>query len=71
VLHQRDRDHQQQTQQHGRDQRKANPKKQEAVLADQQKKWPAQELRRWIYGGGRVLPGLVERRNAEVLMLLL
>ena len=31
----------------------------------------ARELRRWIYGGGRVLPGLVERRNAEVLMLLL
>ena len=30
----------------------------------------AQELRRWIYGGGRVLPGLVERRNAEGLMLL-
>ena len=30
----------------------------------------AQELRRWIYGRGRVLPGLVERRNAEGLMLL-
>ena len=30
----------------------------------------AQELRRWIYGGGRVLPGLVGRRNVEVLMLL-
>lgn len=25
----------------------------------------AQELRRWIYGGGRVLPGLVLRREAE------
>ncbi len=30
----------------------------------------AQELRRWIYGGGRVLPGLVGRRNVESLMLL-
>jgi lysozyme len=26
----------------------------------------ARELRRWIYGGGKVLPGLVVRRNAEV-----
>lgn len=25
----------------------------------------AQELRRWVYGGGRVLPGLVLRRDAE------
>ena len=25
-----------------------------------------QELRRWVYGGGRVLPGLVARRQAEV-----
>ena len=25
----------------------------------------ATELRRWIYGGGKVLPGLVRRRNAE------
>ena len=25
-----------------------------------------QELRRWVYGGGRVLPGLVVRREAEV-----
>jgi lysozyme len=25
----------------------------------------AQELRRWVYGGGRVLPGLVARRHAE------
>jgi len=24
------------------------------------------ELRRWIYGGGYVLPGLVARRAAEV-----
>ena len=27
---------------------------------------PAQELRRWVYGGGRVLPGLVARRQAEI-----
>ncbi len=26
----------------------------------------AQELRRWVYGGGRVLPGLVARRQAEI-----
>jgi len=25
----------------------------------------AQELRRWIYGGGKVLPGLVTRRETE------
>ena len=30
----------------------------------------AQELRRWIYGGGRALLGLVGRRNVESLMLL-
>jgi Phage lysozyme len=29
----------------------------------------AQELRRWVYGGGRVLPGLVIRREAETLLL--
>jgi lysozyme len=29
-----------------------------------------QELRRWVYGGGKVLPGLVTRREAEVLLLL-
>lgn len=28
------------------------------------------ELRRWIYGGGRVLPGLVARRTREVELLL-
>ena len=29
--------------------------------------WPSarQELRRWVYGGGKVLPGLVDRRQAE------
>ena len=30
----------------------------------------AQELRRWVYGGGKVLPGLVTRREAEVSLLL-
>lgn len=36
-----------------------------------QRDWPAAatELRRWIYGGGRVLPGLVVRREAEAAML--
>mgnify|MGYP000559868578 CR=1 FL=1 len=36
-----------------------------------QRDWPgaAQELRRWVYGGGRVLPGLVIRREAETLLL--
>lgn len=29
----------------------------------------AQELRRWIYGGGRVLSGLIIRRNAEAAFL--
>jgi lysozyme len=37
-----------------------------------QRDWPsaAQELRRWIYGGGKVLPGLVTRREAEAVWLL-
>ena len=32
-----------------------------------QRDWIAagQELRRWVYGGGKVLPGLVARRTAE------
>lgn len=30
----------------------------------------AVELHRWVYGGGRVLPGLVVRRQAEVDLLL-
>ena len=32
--------------------------------------WAAagQELRRWVYGGGKVLPGLVTRREAEMLL---
>lgn len=28
-----------------------------------------QELRRWVYGGGKVLPGLASRRNDECLLL--
>lgn len=37
-----------------------------------QRDWIAvvQELRRWVYGGGKVLPGLVTRREAEVALLL-
>ena len=33
-----------------------------------QQDWPGagQELRRWVYGGGRVLPGLCARRQAEI-----
>jgi lysozyme len=30
----------------------------------------ATELRRWVYGGGRVLPGLVARREAECRLTL-
>lgn len=37
-----------------------------------QRDWIAagQELRRWVYGGGKVLPGLVARRGAEAVMLV-
>lgn len=37
-----------------------------------QRDWTAAatELRRWVYGGGKVLPGLVTRREAEVGLLL-
>ena len=36
-----------------------------------QKEWraAAQELQRWVRGGGSVLPGLVIRRKAEALMM--
>ncbi len=36
-----------------------------------QRDWPAagQELRRWVYGGGRVLSGLCKRRQAESSLL--
>jgi len=36
-----------------------------------QRDWAAagMELRRWVYGGGRVLPGLVARREVECLIL--
>lgn len=30
----------------------------------------AQELRRWIYGGGKALPGLVARRKTEISLLV-
>ena len=30
----------------------------------------AKELRRWVHGGGKVLPGLVARREAEIVQLL-
>ncbi len=37
-----------------------------------QRDWAAagHELRRWVYGGGKVLPGLVARRTTEVGLLL-
>lgn len=37
-----------------------------------QRDWAAsaQELGRWIYGGGQVLPGLVARRRAEASLIL-
>ena len=37
-----------------------------------QKDWAAasQELRRWVYGGGKVLPGLVTRREVEARLFL-
>jgi lysozyme len=36
-----------------------------------QRDWPgaALELKRWVYGGGKILPGLVLRRNAEAAQL--
>lgn len=36
-----------------------------------QRDWDAaaRELRRWVYGGGRVLPGLVTRRATEAALL--
>ena len=36
-----------------------------------QRDWPAAgtELRRWVYGGGKVLPGLVARRSAEAALI--
>lgn len=37
-----------------------------------QRDWVAAaiELRRWIYGGGKVLPGLVTRREAEAVLVV-
>jgi lysozyme len=36
-----------------------------------QRDWPGavQELSRWIYGGGKVLPGLVARRRVEAALM--
>ncbi|MDP2430759.1 MAG: lysozyme [Pseudomonadota bacterium] len=36
-----------------------------------QRDWPGamQELRRWVNGGGKVLPGLVARREAEIVLV--
>lgn len=36
-----------------------------------QRDWPGAEfeLRRWVYGGGRILPGLVARRDGEIRLL--
>lgn len=36
-----------------------------------QREWScaAQELRRWVYGGGQILPGLVARRDGEIRLL--
>lgn len=31
----------------------------------------AYELKRWVYGGGKILPGLVRRREVEALWMLL
>ncbi len=38
-----------------------------------QQDWPSaeRELRRWVYGGGKMLSGLVARREAEVGLLSL
>ena len=37
-----------------------------------QRDWAAaaKELHRWVYGGGKVLPGLVKRRMAEVALVI-
>lgn len=42
------------------------------VAREAKQDWHAagKELRRWVYGGGKVLPGLVTRREAEVALLL-
>ena len=36
-----------------------------------QRDWPgaAAELRRWVFGGGKVLPGLVARRSSEAALI--
>lgn len=35
-------------------------------INDQDWEGAKEQLKRWVYGGGRVLPGLVTRRNAEI-----
>lgn len=37
-----------------------------------QQDWTAAgvELRRWVHGGGKILPGLVARRESEVALLM-
>lgn len=37
-----------------------------------QRDWAAatRELRRWVYGGGKVLPGLVARREVEARLIM-
>ena len=37
-----------------------------------QRDWPSasKELRRWVYGGGKVLPGLSLRRDVEAYMMI-
>lgn len=39
-------------------------------VSQQDWKGAAIELRRWVYGGGKELPGLVSRREAEIDLLL-
>lgn len=37
------------------------------ILADDYEDVPS-ELRKWIYGNGKILPGLVKRREAEIVL---
>jgi lysozyme len=41
------------------------------LLKIRQNQWSQapREFRRWVYAGGRVLPGLVTRREAEILLI--
>ena len=44
----------------------------DTASTDQLRDWDAAaiELRRWIYGGGKVLLGLVTRREAEAVLIV-